>query len=553
LLDVAVRVEGYAPYHRWDVKIPVAGVVDFGTIKLQKGGAVLAWLDSDFAKRVAVPVHALLRYEATPGSSATAMRLTLPIAEGNFTKKGVVQLAPIASGRYVLDIQAKGYASEHIPVQVYAGRETTPRRSIELSPALSIRLLVQPPLGPSAIPWHVELWRKTDSGSGSQDAGSGIASREGVFDATDQAEGPLHVYVKDSKQNILASRELVITSATRDYTIHVDVSPVSGRVTIADSPLPSANLLFGGSGGAEKIRATTDQDGNYTVTLPRRGKWIVDVAAPKDGVAATAEVTIEKDKDNADIALPSTEVSGWVRAADGKRLADARVLLLSNGRPAYRITDSSGNFRFRGIQAGSVSLQASDPHTHDYSKEVEVSVPDTGSVDNVELNLESVKIIKGLLRSNGDVVVGALIHGYAFLGASAQQKQMTSDLQGGFSFEVPNSATNAIVTVASPGRTLESFSVPTDQDTITLDLAPQGGTLKLRWTVGALPLQFTFNDHLLPLPDALQWARAQGARLGSGACEVPNVAPGKYRLCAGGHCAEGILAIGGQLELDATR
>ena len=26
LLDIAVRVEGYAPYHRWDVKIPVAGL-----------------------------------------------------------------------------------------------------------------------------------------------------------------------------------------------------------------------------------------------------------------------------------------------------------------------------------------------------------------------------------------------------------------------------------------------------------------------------------------------------------------------------------------------
>jgi len=39
-------------------------------------------------------------------------RLALPIAEGVFTKKGVVQLSPIAPGRYILETQAKGYAAD---------------------------------------------------------------------------------------------------------------------------------------------------------------------------------------------------------------------------------------------------------------------------------------------------------------------------------------------------------------------------------------------------------------------------------------------------------
>lgn len=552
LLDVAVRVEGYAPYHKWDVKVSVAGVVDLGMVKLQKGGSVVAWLDSGFAKRVEVPVRALLFYEAAPGVSATAMRLALPVAEGVFTKKGVVQLAPIAPGRYILETQAKGYAPARIPVQLYAGRETTPRRSIELLPALSIRLLLQPTLGPGGIPWRVELWRKTGSGSGSQDAGRGIASREGVFAAADQAEGPLHVYLKDSKQNILASRDIVITSAVAEYIVRVDVSAVSGKVSIGDSPLPSANLLFGGSGGAEKVRAATDGDGHFTVSLPRRGKWIVDVDAPAEAVAATTEVSIENDKDEVEISLHSTEVSGWVRDADGKRFPSARVMLLSNGRPMSRTSDSDGNFRFRGVQAGSAHLRASDPRTHDYSKEVEVTVPDDGRIENIELSLESVRSLKGVVRSNGDVVVGALVHGYAFLGGSAQQKQATTDLQGGFAIDVPYAATETVITVAAPGRTLESFIVPADQDPAALDLASRGGTLRLRWAPGASPLQFTFNDHFLASTDAFGWARAQGARIDDGAGEIPNVAPGKYRFCSSSHCAEGLLAIGGQLDLDAT-
>jgi hypothetical protein len=553
LLDIAVRVESYAPYHKWDVKIPVAGVIDLGTVKLQKGASVVAWLGSDFAKRVEVPVRALLSYEAAPGASATAMRLALPVAEGVFTKKGVVQLAPIAPGRYILEIRAKGYAPARIPVQLYVGKETTPRRSIELLPALSVRLLLQPPLGPGGIPWRVELWRKTASGSGSEDAGSGTATREGVFDATDQAEGPVRVFLKDSKQNILANREIVIISATAEYTVRVDVSPISGTVTIGDSPLPSAKLLFGGSGGAEKVRAATDQDGHFTVTLSRRGKWIVDVDCSTEAVAASTEVTIEKDKDEVDIKLPSTEVSGWVRDADGKRVAAARVTFFSNEQPAVRTSGIDGAFRFRGVHAGPGRLQARDSRTHDYSRDINVTVPDDGTTENVELTLENVSPLKGVVRSNGDVVVGASVHGYAFLGGSAEMSQATTDLQGGFALDVPNSATETVITVAAPGRTLESFSVATNQgDPVALDLASRGGTLILRWVPGAVPLQFTFNDHFLPSTDAFVWARSQGAKIVNGTGEIPNVAPGKYRFCSAKHCAEGLLAIGGQLELDAT-
>ena len=550
LLDVAIRVEGYAPFHKWDVKIAAAGAIDLGVIRLQRGASVVAWLDNDFAKRVDVPVRAVLRYEVSPGSSATAVRLALPVAEGVFTKKGVVQLAPIAPGRYILETQAKGYAPTRIPVQLYAGKETTPRRSIELLPSLSVRLLLQPPLGPGAIPWRVELWRKTDSGSGSQDAGSGVASADGVFAATGQAEGSLHVYLKDAKQNILASREIVITPEVTDYPVRVDVTGISGTVTIGDSPLTSAHLLFGGSGGAEKIRSMTDQEGKFVVELPRRGKWIVDVDESKEGVSATTQISIQKD--DVEIKLPDTEVSGWVRDPDGKRLPGARVTLSSDGRPMSRASDRDGAFHFRGVQPGPAQLRASDPRTHDYSKESDLTVMEEGRVQNLELDLENVRSLKGVVRSSGDVVVGALVHGYAFLGMSAQQKQTTTDLQGAFALEVPTSATETIVTVASPGRTLESFSVTTQDDPIALDLASRGGALKLRWTPGALPLQFKFNDHLLVASDVFIWARGQGARVDDGAGEIPNVAPGKYRFCSSTHCAEGLLAIGGQLELDTT-
>jgi len=552
-LDIAIRVDGYAPYHKWDVKLPVAGVIDLGTVKLVRGASLLVWLDSNFAKRVQVPVHALIRHESAPAVSAAAIRLGVPVAEGIFTKKGVVQLTPLAPGRYVLETQAKGYASVLIPVQLYAGKESTPRRSIALEPALSVRFHIQPPVGPGGIWWRVELWRSVGFGSGSLNAGSGVASPQGIFDATDQIEGPVRVFLKDSKQNILANRDVVITAAATDYEVNLDVSSVSGKVTIGDSSVPSATLLFGGSGGVEKIRTATDLDGRFTVNLPRRGKWIVDVDAPQEAIATTTEISIEKD--DVDIKLPSTEVSGWVLDANGKRLSAVPVTLLSAGRPMVRTSEGDGLFRFRAIHDGPVHLQARDPRTHDYSKRIEVNVPEDGKVENIELSLESVRTIKGAVRSNGEPVVGARIHGYAILGGSARQEQATTDLEGGFGFDVPNSVNDVIIVVWSPGRTLETFDVPTNQDPIALELAPRGGTLKLIWTSGVKPIKITFNDQLIPTNDLFAWARSQGAKLDYNGVpgEIPNVAPGKYRLCAASHCQEGFLSIGGQLTLDTTR
>ena len=219
-----------------------------------------------------------------------------------------------------------------------------------------------------------------------------------------------------------------------------------------------------------------------------------------------------------------------------------------------RTSEGDGVFRFRGIAGGTVHLQARDPRTHDYSKQIEVNVPEDGKVENIELSLESVRTIKGFVRSNGEAVVGARVHGYAVLGGSARQEQATTDLEGGFGFEVPNSVNDVIIVVWSPGRTLETFDVSTNQDSIALELAPRGGTLKLIWTSGE-PLKITFNDQLLPPNDLFAWARSQGAKLDYNGVpsEIPNVAPGKYRLCAAAHCQEGFLSIGGQLTLDTTR
>jgi hypothetical protein len=551
MLDVAIRVTGYAPHHIWDLKVEPGRTTNRGPIRIQKGASLLAWLDNDFARRVTVPVRAVVRYEtAAPSQTLTSMRLRAPVTEGVFNKKGVVLLSPLPAGRYILEAQAKGYAPLEIPAQLFEGRETTPRRSIELSPAVKVRLLLQPALGPGGTPWRIELWRVSPAGP-SQDAGSGVASIDGVFDAQDQAEGPLRVLIKDASNNILANETIVVTPALSDYPIKVDVEAVTGKVTIGDSPLASARLLFGGSGGKEKIRAVADADGRFAVTLPRPGKWIVDVTAAAEGVATS--VTTEVDHGETVVRVAATEVSGSVRDAKGKLVPGATVTLLSGGRPMTRTTDESGAFRFRGTPSGPISLYATAPASHDYTPQLRLTLPEDGRLSNIELSLQAVRALTGTIRSRGDVVVGALVHGYAVLGGSAKREEATSDLQGQFSINVPDGAAEVLLVIGSPGRTLQTFSVPAAISSAELQLAPAGGTLHLKWSPGVTPLSATFNDQFEPATELFAWARSQGATAGAGTADIPNVAPGKYRFCSAAHCAEGTLAVGGQLDLDATQ
>lgn len=549
-LDVAVRVAGYAPQHIWDLKIQPDHATDAGPLKIQKGASLLAWLDNDFVRRVAAPVRAIVRYEtAAPSRSLTSMRLTMPVAEGTFSKKGVVLLSPLPAGRYVLEAQAKGYAPLEIPVQLFEGRETTPRRSIELSAALKVRLLLQPALGPRGTAWRVELWR-TLPGVGSQNAGGGVASVDGIFDAPDQAEGPLRVMIKDAANNILATQDIVVTPAVSEYPIKADIEAVTGKVIMSDAPVARARLLFGGSGGTEKIRAVADADGRFAVTLPRRGAWVVDVTAPEEAVATS--VTTNVGRDEVVVRLPATEVSGWVRDANRKLMPGAEVTLLCGGRPMTRATDDNGAFTFRGVPSGPVSLRATGRGTRDYSPQLRLTLPENGRLVDIQLSLEAVRSLNGTLRSGGEVVVGALLHSFAFVAGSANREETTTDLQGQFSIDVPAGAAEVIIIAGSPGRTLETFSVPATSNSVVLQMAPVGGTLHLKWPPGASPLTVTFNDHWTPSVELMTWARSQGAMVASGAADVPNVAPGKYRLCSGAHCAEGVLAVGGQLDLDAT-
>jgi hypothetical protein len=406
-------------------------------------------------------------------------------------------------------------------------------------------------MGPEDAPWHVDLIRRVDFGTGSESAGRGVASAEGIFEAQDQAEGPLRVVVLDGHGNIYATREISVVSAGAEQVFTLDVAALDGIVELGERPLPSASLLFGGSGGKEKVRASANEEGRFHVVLPHRGKWPVDVESNVESVAASTEVSVSDDAKDITIRLPSTEVAGWVSNSSGQRSTTANVLLLSAGKPMVRSTDQDGAFHFRGVTAGEIVLSATDRISGEYSPHLSAVLPKDGRVEGIELEMNSLRTIRGVVRLGGHPVIGASVIGYAFAGGSAKQDRAVTDINGAFAFDVPASAPEMNLMVAALGRVFHPFQVAAGEP-VTLDLAPAGGELQLRWSGVITPHRVFFNDVPVHLHDLMEWSRANDRRPEPGSIVLPSMAPGRYQFCIQARCVEGVLAIGGRLELTAA-
>lgn len=145
--------------------------------------------------------------------------------------------------------------------------------------------------------------------------------------------------------------------------------------------------------------------------------------------------------------------------------------------------------------------------------------------------------------------------GYGFGQGVARRQTAVSDVDRSFTLSVAEGVTSVVLLVGAAGRAFHAFSVPRTEQVVHLDVAPAGGLLRLRYRQDATRPHLTYQQAVIPLADAIPWARAQGAAPpGSGTIDLPAMAPGPYRFCAtpAGQpesCSDGTLAAGSTLTL----
>jgi hypothetical protein len=550
-LDLVIAAKTFTPHYLFDAKVPS----DLGVLTLRHGASVVAWLDSRTAKSLAKPAHARLMRMAMDMSPTLGDKLSAPVAEGPFNARGLVQLAPLAPGTYSLEVTAPGFALAIVDrIDVCANAESKVRNVIQLEPSLPIRFTFDPPRNPVGKPWQVEVGRRGENTFRSTPVLSAKTDATGRVAVNGQGAGHYAVIVQDSRGNRYLWRELDIHGAwDAEQTIDIPALRLRGKVTMANEPI-SAHLLFGAQSGRERIDADADDDGAFIVTLPHAGEWRVDVDDAGRGIHTPVTTNVGEKQDSLRIELPDTDIRGWVTGTDGKRVDGATVLLSTEDGVITRRSAADGTFRFRGVRVGQATLNASDPRTREHSRFVMLSVADGAQLDGVELALQAMRTLKGVVTSQGQPLIGARVTGYGLASGPAMQQRAVTGLDGGFELLFPAAASQISLLVAAPGRTLQAFASTPSDTPVTLDVAPTGGTLRLHLT-GASRIWLTSQGAMITLNDLMEWSHAlDPAAMTSDTWSIPAMAPGPYRLCiakkdAAQTCRDGALPPGGVLDL----
>ncbi|MCU1228679.1 MAG: hypothetical protein JWO97_1563 [Acidobacteria bacterium] len=553
-VDLVLRQKGITPHYRWGVAVAANEPKELGTFVLKRGASFTAWLDRASTKKLKSPARARLVRSVTPLGGETSARLSVPVAEASFNANGAVQLAPLPAGIYILEVWAEGFATARIsPVEIYRGSESVFRKPIELHPPITVAVSVDPPADPAHTPWRINWQRSNDFVSGADPFPpfSAAVDKDGAVKIPGQEPGAFSLKVLNASGDRIADRSLVIHDE-HDAVIRVQVEShdVKGTLRLGGEPL-AGTLWFGSRSGVERVRMTSNAEGKFAGSLPRRGKWALDVESSEPALMAMSEVTVPDDGKALEIDLPDTKLSGWVVGSDGQRSSSGSVVVRSGARSFVVRTQIDGTFTARALPPGVVHLLAEDRRSGEKSAGVDIPLADGEKREGVELRIDPTKAVVGIVISRGQPVIGASVSGLALEVGSQIVASTATDVTGRFVLYVAQRAQRARFTVGAPGRTLQTFDVAITPTPITLELEPIGGVIEL---VVSGPFRLSRNGMNVPVSAITDWMSGHGDPLSDlSVMHIPDLAPGRYEVCSTGSatpaCVGGELAPGGTLRL----
>jgi hypothetical protein len=536
------------PHYLWDLGLTAGQTQRLGTIAFRRGASLTAYLERRIAQQLDTPARARLIRPVPAVPSETTARLSVPVAEGTFDKRGFVQLAAIPAGQYVLQVDAKGFAPANIgPLEIYEGKESAFRKAIELFPPVQVSVTVTPARDAGDRPWRPRWEQVGDfaaaGGLTVQTDGGGRA----VF--ADQPPGLFSLDVLDQDGNPLWQEDVRVDDQDLSVPVTLNLQVVNGTVTIGGTPL-AATLWFGTEHGAVRARATSDAEGRFEVRLPHLAEWPVEIVNRELAIHSLVKVDIDDERELA-IDLPDTSVSGWVVDVDGQRLSRGTVTARVSDRAFSTKLNPAGAFSLRGVPEGPLHLLATNAR-NESSAPVTLQVTRDVPLRDVELRILQTRRFAGTVVSSGQPVVGAHVSVFPLAPRGGSVVEAVTDVAGKFDVVVADQAVRLLVVIGAPNRTLQTLDVPASTEAMRYDVAARGGTVELRFeSTHDSSFRLTRDGVEIPLGSLFSWIFAHGARIEDpNRIRVTDLAPGHYQVCRGsGKCMDGVLAPGATLEL----
>jgi hypothetical protein len=509
---------------------------------------------------------------ADPGS--TEQRLGSLALDTKTDNRGFFQLEGVAPGTYVVTATAPGMAPARVsPVIVREGLEAEIIEPLILSPPVTLRVELSPPVDPYGGHWSLRLLQETNAGGPLGTAAQGQADGEGHWVQGGLTPGKYQLQVLGDLGSRWVDHEIEIAAGEGPIPIDIPVIEIGGHLTIGDSPL-SGTLWFGGSHGVPRVRFDADERGVFEGFLPNEGTWPVDLVSESEGLELglePVEVHVRSGKRAAEveIRIPDTTLEGAVVDESGQGVPGASIEFTGDHKLSEIKAGKEGKFRIRGLAPPYVFIEAEDGTRS--TGPVEAALVEGEKSPWLRLVLQDRIEVRGQVVSPAGPVPGAEVLAWPGMDqvAFASDDRTVTGPEGTFSLHFPSATRSLTLFVSAPGYAFHMARVVVQKDRLlVVPVESPGGTLILdlpRAKDGGAPPSplLVHGGTFTPLLLLSRWASLQRAEQSDpGRLVVPNVESGDYGLCVNagadlrqgkeplaGRCARGSIVPNGELTL----
>jgi hypothetical protein len=529
-LDLKLQVRGFAPVYWFGTISRSNADNDLGTQRLQRGGSVSGYVRAPSGQ----PVEGaeVTAFPVAPGGEDVAVRSLRAKSDAH----GFFQIAGAAYGTWHLQSKRAGLTTaDGGLIDIKQDEETTLARPIVHLDLQSLDVYITPPVDRAGNPWHVTLDRRlTPTSRVSKTVAAGDGGTNGFWSAEKLEAGEYELAVGANDGGIRKRQTVRLERGTEVVPILMDDIAVRGKVTSGSTPV-IARIVFSDDDGAS-VAAETDDDGEYTLSLPHEGVWHVELANGKTRLKLFRLLRAEVKRRDAeefarvDIELPDGRVSGTVVDASGKPAEAIVVVRRESGDMLAQIFAEGGTFEIAGLPRGSAQIDARTPDTRS-----ELLSIDIGAKTEVELTLRRQENVRGLVVTReGYPVAGAIVRALSS-GFSSVESAVTGS-SGRFEMSLPSTKAPITFLLLAPRSPIRMMQVPAGYsfaEPIRIVAAPVGGRLRVKFH-GAPPWP-TIRTSGDPVPLVFLLYPPDASGFPGGLTKegfIADVEPGEYTVCA---------------------
>jgi|CXWL01.1.fsa_nt_gi hypothetical protein len=588
--DLVLTAGAFSPVRFRSRQLVAGKVTVLPRTELQPGASLAGRVLTRDGTAIEAPPAAVVKVFRFVATSKPWVEPPQPLAIGAIDAGGGFAFLGLEPGPVILEVSKAGFSPARVfPLELSPGAEVSLPNPLELvRPIEQVVVEVTPATDVFGLPWRVNLQRISASAGASEWEPTVEAKTDDVGRCSfaGQSPGRAILRVQDSAGNTFyKDADLWLAEGSEAWVpIALPLVEIRGEVSYGGNPL-AGTLYFGGRTGERRIELASDDEGRFEGVLPDSGTWPVEVIA--EGISTRLRVPVtpglSKRRAELNIRLPDTLLFGRVVDSSGQPVANATVLVDSDGWSHSFRSEGDGSFEAKALPTGRLELVAEQRLAGKpvlTSDTIPAELLEEQPVGPFELRLRSLDTVSGRLYRSGHRPVAGAVIGLHSRGGSFYADRAATDAEGAFTLKSDPSASEWTVTVMAPGATLMVFRHANDGSPLEIHVEEQGGDLEIELPLSSeemfaqnLELSLARNGVELGLPWLFDWLRALGTPIARGpevkTIAAPRLAPGLYTACLGARrnfevpgatpiggpevvCRSGHLGAGGRLELSLS-